>query len=264
MEDRMDKIKITAVSYLNTKPLLYGLFKSEIAQEIELQLDIPSECARKLRDGEVDLGLVPVAIIPEIADAKIISDYCIGADGAVKTVGIFAHCPLEKLTDIYLDFHSRTSVELAKILVEQHWKCTPNFIPATEGYIEQIKGSTGGVIIGDRTMGLHENFPYFYDLGSAWMEFTGLPFVFAAWVSRHPLPHRFVDHFNQALKMGIDAVPELTYILPQPSSGFDLKEYFTRYISYELDTPKKQALKLFLQYLKRQKEKDPSSFSLSR
>lgn len=258
----MRKIQITAVSYLNTKPLLYGLFKSNIAKDIDLQLDIPSECARKLQAGEVDLGLVPVASIPEIANAKIISDYCIGAEGAVKTVGIFSHQPLSSLTKIYLDFHSRTSVELAKILLQKHWQLNPEFIHATEGYIDHIQGTTGGVVIGDRTMGLHEKFPYFYDLGSAWMDYTGLPFVFAAWVSRRPLPSNFVKSFNQALRMGIDAVPELTYILPKPSSGFDLKEYFTRYISYELDTSKKEALKLFLKHLKEQKETDSSAYSL--
>lgn len=258
----MRKIQITAVSYLNTKPLLYGLFKSDIAKDIDLQLDIPAECARKLQDGEVDLGLVPVAIIPEIANAEIISDYCIGAEGAVKTVGIFSHQPLSKLKKIYLDFHSRTSVELAKILLQRHWQFKPEFIHASEGYIERIQGSTGGVIIGDRTMGLHEQFPYFYDLGSAWMDYTGLPFVFAAWVSRRTLPEAFLAGFNRALRMGIDAIPELTYILPEPGSGFDLKEYFTRYISYELDTSKKEALKLFLKHLKEQKETDSSAYSL--
>lgn len=260
----MNKIRITAVSYLNTKPLLYGLFKSDIAKDIELQLDIPSECARKLKAGEVDLGLVPVAIIPEVAEAQIISDYCIGTEGDVKTVGIFAHRPLAELTDIYLDFHSRTSVELAQILIREHWKYTPHFIPAQEGYIDKIKGTTGGVIIGDRTMGLHDTFPYFYDLGSAWMDFTGLPFVFAAWVSCRTLPESFLQRFNKALKLGINAIPELTYILPQPSSGFDLATYFTRYISYELDPPKRKALELFLAHLKREKAIDPSSYSLPR
>lgn len=258
----MNKIQITAVSYLNTKPLLYGLFKSDIAKDIDLQLDIPSECARKLQAGEVDLGLVPVAIIPEIVNAQIISDYCIGAEGAVKTVGIFSHQPLSELSKVYLDFHSRTSVELAKILLHKHWQLKPELVHATEGYIDRIQDFTGGLVIGDRTMGLHEKFPYFYDLGSAWMEYSGLPFVFAAWVSRRPLPPTFIEGFNHALRMGIDAVPELSYILPKPSSGFDLKEYFTRYISYELDTSKKEALKLFLQHLKEQKETGSSAYSL--
>ena len=116
----MKKTKITAVSYLNTKPLLFGLVTSGMANSIDLELDIPSECARKLVAGEVDLGLVPVAVIPEIPGAKIITDYCIGSVGEVATVGIFADCPIEKLTHIYLDFHSRTSVLLAQILMREH------------------------------------------------------------------------------------------------------------------------------------------------
>ena len=79
-------LKISAVSYLNTKPFLYGLFQSGMEDSIDLSLDIPSECARKLVAGEVDLGLIPVAVIPQLKTPHIISDYCIGTEGAVKTV----------------------------------------------------------------------------------------------------------------------------------------------------------------------------------
>ena len=250
----MGKIKITAVSYLNTKPLLYGIFKSKIAKNIDLQLDIPSDCATKLKNGEVDLGLVPVAIIPEIEGAQVISDYCIGSEGSVKTVAIFAEQPIETLDHIYLDFHSRTSVELAKILVREYWQLSPTFIPAQEGYLDHIKGSTGGLVIGDRTIGLEDQFAYSYDLGTAWTDYTGLPFVFAAWVSRKPLSPDFIREFNRGLKMGVEAVPELIYLLPKPSSGFDLNEYFTHYISYELDAAKRKALQRFLQYLSPEKK----------
>ena len=129
----MRKIKVTAVSYLNTKPLLYGIFKSDIQEQIELKLDIPSECARKLRDGEVDMGLVPVAVIPELGDPRVISDYCIGTVGPVKTVAIYADKPIDQLTGIYLDHHSRTSVELAKLLLREYWKVQPEYPPSKEG-----------------------------------------------------------------------------------------------------------------------------------
>ena len=98
-------IKVAAVSYLNTKPLLYGLIKSGLQDEIDLQLNIPSECASKLVAGEVDMGLVPVAIIPEIKGARIISDFCIGTVGTVKTVCIFSQCPIEEIEHLYLDYH---------------------------------------------------------------------------------------------------------------------------------------------------------------
>jgi len=243
------KIRVTAVSYLNTKPLLYGLLGSPVAEQIDLQLDIPSRCAAKLESGEADVGLVPVAIIPQLNQPRIISDYCIGTVGAVKTVAIFADQPLAKLERIYLDFHSRTSVELARILLEEHWNLHPELIPAREGFKDHIGGTTGAVVIGDRTIGLEKKHPFVYDLGQAWMDFTGLPFVFAAWVSNQDLPAKFLRAFNEALESGVKRVPELMYILPSPDPSFDLEEYYTRHISYRLDYSKRMALTRFLQYL---------------
>ncbi|HMR44919.1 MAG TPA: ABC transporter substrate-binding protein, partial [Saprospiraceae bacterium] len=130
----MKKIKATAVNYLNTKPLLYGILKSGLNELIELQTDIPSECARKLKAGEVDFALVPVAVIPELTTPAIISDYCIGTVGAVKTVVIFSEKPLHEVDEIYLDYQSRTSVELTKILLKNYWKIAPKLIAGSPGF----------------------------------------------------------------------------------------------------------------------------------
>ncbi len=242
----MEKYNVTAVSYLNTKPLLYGIFKSEVSRRIHLQLDIPSACARKLKTGEVDLGLVPVAVIPELATPRIVSDFCIGTVGEVRTVAIFSEKPIEQLRRIFLDYHSRTSVELTKLLLRDHWRLSPELTPAQPGFESAIGGNTGGLVIGDRTIELAERFPFVYDLGSAWMQHTGLPFVFAAWVSNRALPDDFIQAFNQALQRGLDEIPQLMYLLPTPQPGFDLQTYFTRHISYELDEKKKIALRRFL------------------
>jgi len=243
------KVKATAVSYLNTKPLLWGLFKNEIGEQLDFELNIPSVCAQQLRDGEVDLALVPVAIIPEIPNAHIISDYCIGTEGAVQTVCIYSEVPIEEVTSLFLDHHSRTSVELTQILLRDHWKLNPELIPAQEGYINEIKGQRAGLVIGDRAMGLEERFEYVYDLGKEWKEMTGLPFVFAAWVARKTLSEEFIDAFNEAVGEGLEHLPELMYLLPSPE-GFDLEKYFKEYISYHLDGDKRKALSLFLQKMK--------------
>jgi chorismate dehydratase len=246
----MPKLRLTAVSYLNTKPMLYGLLQSPLADQIELSLDIPSECARKLRDGEVDLALSPVAILPELPQWQLVSDYCIGAVGAVKTVSIFSAVPLAEIKQVYLDHHSRSSVALTRVLMRDYWQQKVTYLPASEGYIDQIGGTTAGVVIGDRTIGLEDRFTYVYDLSEAWYKFTGHPFVFAAWVSVKELPTAFCTAFNQALGAGIAAIPQLKYLLPTPHPDFDLETYFTRYISYELDAAKRAGLKQFLQYLK--------------
>jgi chorismate dehydratase len=244
-----EKLKVTAVSYLNTKPLLYGLLQHPVKDEIDLKLEIPSKCAQSLQEGTVDLGLIPVAAIPQLKTPYIISDYCIGTVGAVKTVAIFSEVPISEMTHLYLDYHSRTSVQLAQILLREYWKVAPKLIQAAPGFEQEVKGRKGAVIIGDRTMGLEGKYPYVYDLGSAWKACTGLPFVFAAWVSTKPLPPQFIARFNDALQMGIEQIPQLMFLLPNPHPDFDLQTYFTRYISYQLDTPKKRALHLFLSKL---------------
>src|SRR5665213_3010681 len=96
-------IRISAVSYLNTKPFLYGLELAHIP-DVEISLDNPAECARKLIENEVDLGLVPVAIIPLLKEAHILPGFCIGADGAVESVKLYSHVPLEKIKTILLDY----------------------------------------------------------------------------------------------------------------------------------------------------------------
>jgi chorismate dehydratase len=242
----MKKLKLTAVSYLNTKPFLYGILSKKLDEKVDMELDIPSVCAAKLASGAADLGLVPVAIIPEIPGARLISDFCIGAVGAVKTVCVFGERPIGELTHIYLDYHSRTSVELVKILLKDYWKVSPQLIPAEPGFEKQIGGTRGALIIGDRAIGLEEIYPYAYDLAEAWQDHTGLPFVFAAWVSNKPLDPDFLEEFNEALRLGIASIPQLIYLIPPPHPNFDLKTYFTRYISYPLDAEKRKGMELFL------------------
>lgn len=249
---RYKKYRMVAVSYLNTKPLLYGLLRSTLTEELEMDLAIPSECARRLQDGEADIALVPVAIIPELPEAHIISDYCIGTDGAVATVCIYGDVPLEEMTSIYLDHHSRTSVMLTRMLLQEYWHHDVKLLAAEEGYIDRIGGTVGGLVIGDRTIGLEERFEYVYDLGTTWKEHTGLPFVFAAWVSVKPLAADFVQRFNAALAEGMEHLPELQLLLPSPHPNFSLTEYFTRYIDYNLDAGKREALGRFLDFVRGQ------------
>ncbi len=243
----MSRLKITAVSYLNTKPFLYGLFQSGLDQKLDISLDIPSECARKLVSGEADFGLIPVVAISEIPNPIVISDYCIGADGPVRTVMIYSDVPISKVKRLYLDFHSRTSVKLAEILLKEYWQVSLELIPAKEGYINDIQGDTAGIVIGDRAFSLSEKYEYRYDLSEHWKEMTGLPFVFAAWVSRKPLSQKFIQDFNLALQKGLELIPQLIALMPSPTQDFNLANYFKTQIQYNLDTPKREALALFLE-----------------
>ncbi len=242
----MKVLNASAVSYLNTKPFLYGIFRSVIDKKVRIKLDIPSECARKLVAGEVDLGLIPVVAIAEMEKPIILSDYCIGADGPVKTVMIYSDVPIEKVKQLYMDYHSRTSVKLAEILIRDYWKLDIEYLPTESEFFHQIGGETAGLVIGDRTFSLANRFEYQYDLAEYWKKMTGLPFVFAAWVSRKPLPKFFLRAFNDALADGVSLIPKLVDLLPTPTEDFDLATYFNTHIQYELDIPKRKALSLFL------------------
>ena len=215
-----------------------------------MDLAIPSECARRLEAGEADIGLVPVAVIPNLPTAHIISDYCIGAEGSVATVCIYGDVPVHEMTSIYLDHHSRTSALLTRLLLEEYWQHEVTFLEAEEGYIDRIGGTVGGLVIGDRAIGLQRRFRYTYDLAEVWLRHTGLPFVFAVWVSTRPVSPDFVAHFNKALSEGLEHLPELQLLLSSPDPSFSLEEYFTRNIDYALDDRKRLALDRFLAYVR--------------
>ncbi len=248
----MDTIRVTAVSYLNTKPFLYGLLHSGMEAHMQLSLDVPSACARKLIEDQADLALMPVAGIPQLAHAHIVSDYCIGAEDEVRTVCVFAQRPIEALTHLYLDYQSRTSVALVQLLLRHYWQKELVLLPGRPGFERKIEGTTGALVIGDRTIALEREMPYAYDLARAWKDWTGLPFVFAAWVANKPLPHPWLERFNNALALGIQSLPKLCLLLQPPAPHFDLHEYFTRYIRYDLNEARRKGLDKFLTLLRQE------------
>ncbi len=245
----MSKIKISAVSYTNTKPFLYGLQHTDIINKIDLSLDIPADCAQKLIDNKVDIGLIPVAATLNIPEWHIVSDYCIGATGAVNSVFIFSNCEIHDIKTLQLDPESRSSNNLARVLLKHYWKLYPQLVTNTADYSISTEKNTAFVQIGDRTFGKAGNYPYVYDLAEEWQKFTGLPFVFAAWIANKPIPDRFIVEFNASLKYGLDHRTELFNELPI-FSNFDIQDYLMHKVDFELTDQKKQALFLFLDYIK--------------
>ncbi len=245
----LEKIKVGAVSYLNTKPLLYGITRSdEVMKSIELVTDFPASIAAMLVNGTIDIGLVPVAVIPKLEEYYIIGDYCIGAEGDVASVCLFSDVPLEEIDTVLLDYQSRTSVNLCKVLMKHYWNIHPQLQNAKEDFREHIEGRTAGVVIGDRALEQRRQSAYVYDLAGAWKAFTGLPFVFAAWIANKPLPPSFCEAFNDANGKGLQHLDEV--ISENPYDVYDLHTYYTKNISYQLTSQKRKGLELFLQLLK--------------
>ena len=223
--------------------------QSPFKERIELMKAYPAQIAQALLDDTIDIGLVPVAVMPLLKHPQLISKYVIGTEGEVASVALFSQVPMDQIEKVYLDYQSRTSVALAKILFKQYWKKEVEFLNATEGYINQINGTTAGIIIGDRALVSLDQFEHIYDLGSAWKAYSGLPFVFAAWVANKPIPLDFMEAFDAANGYGLSQLEDVIALIPANEQVYDLHKYFTENISYELTEEKRAGLAKFLEAL---------------
>lgn len=248
----MHKIKISAVSYTNTFPFIYGIENNDIIRKIVLSKDVPSICAQKLIENKVDIGLVPVAIIPKLPYHEIVANFCIGASDKVRSVIIGSYQPLEKVKKIYLDFHSRSSVMLSRVLAKNYWEINVEWANTSEGFIENIKDNEAAVIIGDKALESETKFPYTYDLAEEWLKFTNLPFVFAAWVANKPVNDTFKKKFDKALQFGLNHLDDMleTYDVSYLPEHINAKDYLENNIDFLLDDKKQKGMQLFLQYAK--------------
>lgn len=243
------KIRLGIVNYLNTLPLAYGLKLTPIADEIELIEDTPAALAELLRLNQIDLGLVPIAAIPDLKEYYIVGDYCIGTETEVATVCLFSEVPLNEIKKVYLDYQSRSSVALLKWLIKEYWGIHPEMIQATDdSYRKKIQGTTAGLVIGDRAFEQRKISTFIYDLASEWRYITGLPFVFAAWISIRPLPPSFIQSFNEANAIGLGHINEI--VEAQNFDLFDLNKYYNHHLSYKLDERKRKGMNLFLRIIR--------------
>jgi chorismate dehydratase len=244
----MEKTRVSIVSYLNSRPFLYGLKNSIVAKEIDLSLDIPSKVAAKLAFNLADVGLIPVAGLEDLDEYQIIGNYCIGSVGKVKTVILASDVPLDEIETVLMDYQSRSSVLLAKVLAKFYWKKSFNWENTCNDFQNvSIQGKTAGIVIGDRVFDIENKFRYIYDLSEEWYNFTRLPFVFAVWATNGKVPKSFEKAFNNALAFGIENLPKIILMEQSNYKNVDIADYFTRNISFELDEAKKDGMKKFLE-----------------
>ncbi len=244
----MGKTRVSIVSYLNSKPFLYGLNKSLVANNFEMSLDIPSKIVAKLSYNLADVGLIPVAGLEDLDDYQIVSNFCIGAVGKVKTVVLVSDVPLEQIETILMDYQSRSSVLLAKVLSKFYWGKEFNWKNTCNDFQNKsIKGNTAGVVIGDRVFDIENKYKYSYDLSGEWYKFTGLPFVFAVWASTKNVSEEFKKDFNEALSFGISNISEISEIEQINYPNVNINDYFAQNISFRFDEEKKAGMNKFLE-----------------
>jgi chorismate dehydratase len=243
-------VRVALVSYLNTTPFMYGLRERGLLQSPDFRFDAyyPSACAAALLEGRADVGLVPVAVLPQLEGFRIVGETCIGAVGAVRSVLLVSKSPLKDIRRIALDYQSRTSVQLCRLLCRDYWKIEPEFYPAHENYLDDVEGETAAVVIGDRAFDALQRFEYTYDLSLEWELHTGLPFVFAVWVAAELVSNQSLEEFLVALQWGVDrAETAALEIHTHYPAHYDLKTYLSTNISYTLDADKRKGLETFLQ-----------------
>ena len=244
----LNKTQVGVVGYRNTAPLVYGMHEPAFTATHNLISDYPARIAAALQQGEVDVALVPVAVLATLPQYYIVSNYCIGADGDVASVALFSEVPVEQLEEVYLDYQSRSSVALFRVLARHLWKIQPRMVPAEdESYRTRISGTTGAVVIGDRALEQRHQCSYVYDLAGAWKQLTGLPFVFAVWVSLKPMPDTWQRAFDAAQAVGMGKLQEIA--AAQNYAPFDLHKYYTQYLQYELTDRMRRGMNLFLERL---------------
>lgn len=181
--DKLTKARVGAVSYLNTKPLIYRL--TELAPQIAMVLDLPSRLADGLAQGTLDVALIPSVEYFQDPGYRIVSDACIACRGPVMSVKLFSRVPIDEIRSLALDEGSRTSAVLIRILLKERFDLEPRLQPLPIGATVADVGSDAVLVIGDRAMHSPGGpFAAVWDLGEEWCRWAGLPFVFAMWVAR--------------------------------------------------------------------------------
>jgi chorismate dehydratase len=176
-------IRIGAVNYLNSKPLIHDLEK--LAPSAILTLDLPSRLAEQLEAGEIDVGLIPVIEYFRTGAYSVVPNIAIVSHGPVLSVTMFSRRPWKEIRKLALDVGSRTSAALAQILLWKRYGVEPELAPLTVDRAAEDVDADAVLLIGDRAMrACLPGFDHAYDLGAEWQEWTGLPFVYAFWAVR--------------------------------------------------------------------------------
>lgn len=245
----MPKFRVACVSFINTKPLIYGLDQDP---KIELLPAVPSKLSDYLRDGSADVALLPVIDYQRLPGLRIVPSAGIGCNGPTLTVRIFAKRPIESIRALACDTDSHTSVALARVILAERHGIHPEFVPLTQA---RDQADQGILLIGDKVICEESlGFDHQYDLGDEWKQMTGLPFVFAVWTARGgvdlgDLPLRL----ERAKHAGLEHVDEVVeqFAVPRGWPARLARQYLTEYLKFDIGDPQLRAIARFHQLARR-------------
>ena len=243
------RLRIGAVNYLNSKPLIEGL--AEMVPEARLMLDYPSRLAQDLSAGRLDVALVPSIACLMGPHYEVVSDACVAARGAVLSVKLYSRVPPEAIERLALDEGSRTSATLVRILLAERYGVFPRIEPLPLDCTTESTNADAVLLIGDRA--IHpprEQFAATWDLGTEWTAWTGLPFVFAMWGTVRGSDLRDVEAaLGAARDLGVSRLAEIAR-REAPPLGLSQEvalDYLTKNLYYRLGEAERQGLRRFHQ-----------------
>jgi chorismate dehydratase len=259
-KDSMRRLRISAISYLNTAPLMWDFENAGSAgllkQHFQFSYTLPSQCADELSRGTADIGIIPVAAYTTIPDLVIIPEIAIAAKDKVRSILLVSKVPLEKIRSVATDSSSRTSTALVQLFLKKFVGVDPGFTSQKPDIEVMLRWHDAGMLIGDAALQAKTAGLYVYDLAEEWRRWTYLPFVFAFWAVRKAALAELmpgldlVQVFQHSRDHGLQHVSK---IADEWAGRVNLKreticEYLTSNIDYSLDEENLQGLKLFYRY----------------
>jgi chorismate dehydratase len=254
----MRRLRISAISYLNTAPLMWDFEHGPAGQEFEISYTVPSLCAKALDEGSADIGIIPAAAYAQIPGLQVLPDVAIASRRAVRSILLVSQIPLELVRTVALDTSSMTSVALTRILLEK-WMGGGRTFTSMEPDIEKMLNECdAGLLIGDPALKVDRQKYHTVDLAEEWIRYTGKPFVFAFWAVREAALREadpaldVAAVFRESRDHGLQP-DNLERIAREwgPRLGLDeadVRKYLTESIHYSLDPGCLEGLELFYRY----------------
>jgi chorismate dehydratase len=252
----MRRLHISAISYLNTAPLMWDFEHGGVGSAFDISYTLPSQCAAALREGSADIGIIPAAAYTTVPDLVILPGVAIASRRAVRSILLVSKVPVEKIRTVALDTSSMTSVALTKVLFARLWGGKPTFTAMAPDLEQMLEQYDAGLVIGDPALKVDRSRYHTYDLGTEWHRWTGKPFVYAFWAVRQAaLQDTTLDLaaiFQESRNHGLQQ-ENLDQIVREWAPRLGLREvevrnYLTDNIYYYLDPPCLDGLQLFYRH----------------
>ena len=254
----MQHLRISAISYLNTAPLMWDFEHGEAGRDFEISYTLPSQCAEALRNQTADIGIIPAAAYTSVPDLAILPGVAIASRRPVRSILLVSQLPIEKIRTIALDTSSMTSVALTKVLFARWWGGERQFTPMAPVIDTMLETHDAGLVIGDPALKIDRSQYLTYDLAEEWIRFTGKPFVFAFWAVRQAaikddeLSFDLAAIFQRSRDQGL-LPANLKHIAKEwaPRLGLSeasVKSYLTDNIYYFLDSACLEGMQRFYRY----------------